>query len=148
MHSANKILCMIFFLLPPSLTLSVSLPCSLSLTLSHFLAEEPSKESVCGDGFSSCGLRECAVHNSSHGAGRQAGSSPSLSLACLPDSPALDSFMCSLFWGFSKLKHSAPGKIVRGVSEGMCVSVCVQWKIVRNSDKEGKGVICFGYACV
>lgn len=36
-------------------------------------------KNLCGDGFSSCGLRECAVHNSSHGAGRRAGSSPSLS---------------------------------------------------------------------
>lgn len=42
-------------------------------------------------------------------ADRQAGSSPSLSLACLPDSPALDSFMCSLFWGFRRLntRHRA-----------------------------------------
>lgn len=65
-------------LLPsPSLTISISFPCSLSpLSL---LGLPSFQKNLCGDGFSSCGLRECAVHNSSHGAGRQAGSSPSLS---------------------------------------------------------------------
>lgn len=57
---------------------SFSLPHPHSLSLSSLLGLL-SLQRICGDGFSSCGLRECAVHNSSHGAGRQAGSSPSLS---------------------------------------------------------------------
>lgn len=61
-------------LLPPS---PRSSPPYLSPSLTSWLTIPP--KNLCGDGFSSCGLRECAVHNSSHGAGRQAGSSPSLS---------------------------------------------------------------------
>lgn len=61
-------------LLPPP-------PCSplhsLSLSfplLTSWLTISP--KNPCGDGLSSCGLGECAAYNSSHGAGRQAGSSP------------------------------------------------------------------------
>lgn len=87
---------------PPSLPLQLSLFPLLvpSSSLTSWLTIPP--KNLCGDGFSSCGLRECAVHNSSHGVGRQEGSSPSLSLACLPDSPALVSFMGSVIWGFRK----------------------------------------------
>lgn len=59
---------------PPSLT---SLSPWLAPSLTSWLTMPP--KNLCGDGFSSCGLRECAVHNSSHGADRQAGSSSSLS---------------------------------------------------------------------
>lgn len=47
-------------------------------------------------------------------ADRQAALPPSL--ACLPDSPALDSFMCSLFLGLWEAKHSARGKIEHFIS--------------------------------
>lgn len=91
MRSANKILCMIFLLLPPS-------P---SLPLPHFLAYYPSKESVeMASALVGSENVQCTIVAMEQ-ADRQAALPPSL--ACLPDSPALDSFMCSLFWGFRTL---------------------------------------------
>lgn len=88
---------------PPSLLPSLLASPSPSLFLPHFLAYYlpiPPQKNLCGDGFSSCGLRECAVHNSSHGAGKTGRELSPPSLACLPDSPALGSFMClTLFFG-------------------------------------------------
>lgn len=124
MHSANKILCMIFFLLLPSL-----LPPSRSLSLSHFLS------SLLGLLFlqrihvemasALVGSGECAVYNSSHGAGRQAGSSPSLfSFSGLfTRFPSIALIYGSLFWGgFRKQKRQAKGQERRGVCEcGKCV---------------------------
>lgn len=70
------------------------------------------------------------MHNSSHGAGRQAGSSPSLS-GLFTRFPSIRLIYVLTLLGLREAKHSARGKKVHGVSEEICA--CVLWKIVRNS---------------
>lgn len=86
-------------LLPPSLTLSISLSLAPSLSLLGLL----SLQRICVEMASALVGSEnvqCTIVAMEQ-ADRQAALPPSL--ACLPDSPAFDSFMCSLFGGFRKL---------------------------------------------
>lgn len=109
----------------PSLLSSPSLFSPLAPSLTSWLTIPP--KNLCGDGFSSCGLRECAVHNSSHGAGRQAGSSPSLSglFTRFPSIRLI--YVLTLLGLWEAKKHSALGEIesMRHQRGDICVSEIV-----------------------
>lgn len=108
---------------PPSLTLSISLLFPLPLSLLGLL----SPQRICvemASVFVGSENVQCTIVAMEE-ADRQAALPPSLS--CLPDSPALGSFMCSLFWGIRKL-NTQPGvkiKKCEASREQICAFVCL-----------------------